>query len=122
MPASIKYIRSFDELESIFSASFEGPRIVLKHSVSCGISAHILHQLTGSVDHDINVIVVQTERDLSDEIAVRTGHRHHSPQIFVLADGKAVYHATHYGIDAEVVNQKLRVGKIVGVTTGGLQA
>ena len=122
MPASIKYIRTADELESIFSDSFQSPHIVLKHSISCGISAHILHQLTGSVDHEINVIVVQTERDLSNEVAIRTGHRHHSPQIFVLADGKPVYHATHYGIDAEAVNQKLRVRKTVGITAGGLQA
>ena len=108
MPASIKYIRSSEELESLFSGSFERPNIVLKHSITCGISAHVLHELTGSLDHEINVIVVQTERDLSDLMADRTGHRHHSPQIFVLANGKPVYHATHYGIDSEAVNRKLR--------------
>ena len=108
MPAPIKYLRTSEELESVFSASFERPSIILKHSISCGISSHILHQLTGSVDHEINVIVVQTERDLSNEVALRTGHRHHSPQIFVLSGGKPVYHATHYGIDAESINRTLR--------------
>src|SRR5688500_3784123 len=117
MPASIKYIRSSEELDSVFSSSFDRPHIVLKHSNSCGISAHILHQLTGSLDHEINVIVVQTERELSNIVADRTGHRHHSPQLFVLADGQPVYHATHYGIDAEAVNSKLRLSEAVGIST-----
>ena len=107
MPASIKYIRSSEELDAVFSASFERPHIVLKHSNSCGISADILHQLTGSIEQEINVIVVQTERELSNIVADITGHRHQSPQIFVLADGQPVYHATHYGIDPQIVNQKL---------------
>jgi bacillithiol system protein YtxJ len=107
MPASINYIRSLEQLDTVFSASFQRLNIVLKHSSSCGISAHILHQLTGSLDHEINVIVVQTERDLSNHMAEMTGHRHHSPQIFVLADGKPVYHATHYGIDPDAINRKI---------------
>ncbi len=107
MPAIIKYIESADELETIFSESFSRPLVLLKHSSTCGISAHILHQLTGGVDHEINVIVVQDQRALSNLIADRTGHRHHSPQIFILSDGKPVYHATHYGINCDVVNGKL---------------
>ncbi len=111
MPAFIKYIRSSEDLDSVFTGSFDRPYIVLKHSISCGISADILHQLTGLVDYEINVIVVQTERSLSDEVADRTGHRHQSPQVFVLADGKSVYHATHYGIDPDAVNLNLQVNK-----------
>jgi bacillithiol system protein YtxJ len=114
MPASIKYIRTAEELDSVFSSSHDHPSIVLKHSMSCGISAHILQQLTGSINYEINVIVVQTERDLSNLVADRTGHRHQSPQIFVLADGKPIYHATHYGIDANAVNLKLGVTHLTG--------
>ncbi|CAN5285262.1 bacillithiol system redox-active protein YtxJ [soil metagenome] len=114
MPASIKYIRSTEELDSVFSGSYDCPHIILKHSTSCGISAHILHQLTGSINYEINVIVVQSERALSDLVADRTGHRHQSPQIFVLADGKPIYHATHYGIDPDAVNLKLRVTDLAG--------
>ena len=118
MPAFIKYIRSAEELDSVFSGSFERPHIVLKHSASCGISAHILHELTGAVDHEINVIVVQTERALSNMVADRTGHTHQSPQIFVLADGKPVYHATHYGIDPDAVNLKVRSSKSAVLDAG----
>ncbi len=112
MPATVKYIRTPQELDSVFSNSFDRPRIILKHSISCGISADVFEQLTGSVDHEINVIVVQTERALSNVVADRTGHRHQSPQIFVLADGKPIYHATHYGIDSNAVNMKLQTDGI----------
>lgn len=114
MSALIKYIRSAEELDAVFSASYDQPHIVLKHSISCGISAHILQQLTGSINYEINVIVVQTERALSDLVADRTGHRHQSPQIFVLANGKPIYHATHYGIDPDAVNLKLGVTHFAG--------
>lgn len=122
MPASIRYIRSIAELDSVFSGSFDRPHIVLKHSISCGISAHILEQLTDSIDHEINVIVVQTERFLSDEVADRTGHLHQSPQIFVLANGKPVYHATHYGIDVDAVNLKLGPNEVAAPLAGRRRA
>lgn len=107
MPAIIKYIESSDDLETVFKDSFSRPNIVLKHSRTCGISAHIMHQVVDGLDHPVNVIVVQTHRDLSDNVADRTGHRHHSPQLFVLSNGVAVYHATHYGIDCVAVKAKM---------------
>jgi bacillithiol system protein YtxJ len=119
MPASIKYIGSADDVESIFTESFNRPLIVLKHSRSCGISAHILDQLTRGVDHEINVIVVQTHRDLSNLIEDRTGHRHHSPQLFVLSAGEPVYHATHYGIDCAAVDLKMNANGLAAASVGG---
>ncbi|MCC7308714.1 MAG: DUF2847 family protein, partial [Acidobacteria bacterium] len=44
---------------------------------------------------------------ISNAVEARTGHRHQSPQAFVIRDGKAVYHASHYGIDPEMINQHL---------------
>jgi bacillithiol system protein YtxJ len=120
MPAFIKYIETADELDSIFTESIIRPLIVLKHSRSCGISAHILERLTHSVDHEINVIVVQSHRDLSNLVEDRTGHRHHSPQIFVLADGKPVYHATHYGIDCAAVNLKMNSNGLAAARIGSV--
>ena len=119
MPALIKYIGSAKELDSIFTESFNRPLIVFKHSRSCGISAHILEQLTHGVDHEINVIVVQSHRDLSNLVEERTGHRHHYPQIFVLADGQAIYHATHYGIDSTAVNLKMSSHGVAHAGAGG---
>ena len=106
MPAKFTYVTSEEQLDSLFETSFQHPVALLKHSDTCGISADILHQL-GAIDGEINVIVIQEHRDLSNSLAKRTGHRHQSPQAFVIKDGKSIYHATHYGINPSEIDNKL---------------
>lgn len=108
MPARISYVTSEQELDEVFNASKDHPVALLKHSNSCGISAHVFHDLQDS-DIDLNVIVIQDHRDLSNSVAERIGHRHQSPQAFVIRDGKAVYHATHYAIDPKRIESALAV-------------
>lgn len=80
---------------------------MLKHSNSCGISANVMYDLR-EIDAEINVVVIQNHRDLSNQIAERLAHRHQSPQAFVIKEGKAIYHATHYGIDPQAIEKLLR--------------
>jgi len=96
--AMINKVDSFQVLDDIFARSYESPVVLFKHSNRCGISSHVL-EMVGDLEGELNVVVIQENRDLSDEIAARTGYTHQSPQAFVLVDGKPVYHATHYGID-----------------------
>ncbi len=107
MPANFNTIDSIDCLDSLFESSYFRPVVIFKHSNTCGISAHLMEEVS-VVDADINVVVVQTSRDVSNAIETRTGHRHQSPQAFVIRDGKAVYHATHYGIDPGQIESQLR--------------
>lgn len=107
MPANFINIESLDSLDTLFERSFKRPVVIFKHSNSCGISAHVMEQIS-QVEDDVNVVVVQTHRDISNAIESRTGHRHQSPQAFVIREGKPVYHATHYGIDAEAIDSNLR--------------
>ncbi len=107
MPANFNTIDSIDSLDSLFESSYFRPVVIFKHSNTCGISAHLMEEVS-VVDADINVVVVQTSRDVSNAIETRTGHRHQSPQAFVIRDGKAVYHATHYGIDPGQIESQLR--------------
>lgn len=90
----------------MFKASFEHPVALIKHSSTCGISLDTYYQL-GEIDGVVNIIVIQEHRDLSDLAAKMTGHRHQSPQAFVIKDGKAIYHATHYGIDPDEIQRLL---------------
>lgn len=106
MAARISYVTSQNELDEVFERSNSQPVALLKHSNSCGISAHVFYDLQDS-DIDLSVIIVQDHRDLSNAVADRTGHRHQSPQAFVLSDGKAVYHATHYAIDPKRIESAL---------------
>ena len=61
----------------------------------------------GSIDGEMNVIVVQDHRAVSNAVAERLGVRHASPQAFVLKGGEILYHATHYGIDPRAIQAAL---------------
>ncbi|MGH9948468.1 MAG: bacillithiol system redox-active protein YtxJ [Pyrinomonadaceae bacterium] len=104
--ANFKPIENAKTLDELFEESFEKPVAIFKHSNSCGISSHVM-EMVDEVGRDVNIVVVQEDRELSNEIAECTGHTHQSPQIFVIRDGQPVYHATHYGIDAAAIEKAL---------------
>ncbi len=106
MYSNVVYIDSLEALDALFAESLANPVVIFKHSIRCGISAHG-HEQVGTIMANINVVVVQNSRDLSNVIETRTGYRHQSPQAFVIRDGKAVYHASHYGIDPAAISQHL---------------
>ena len=106
MPPTFIRIDSIDKLDELIAASADKPVFLFKHSDTCGISADILEQL-GAVNGEINILIVQDDRAISNAVAEKLGIRHASPQAFVLKDGKPVYHATHYGIDPDKINEHL---------------
>lgn len=106
MKAVFNKINSVEELEEVFTKSSEKPVALFKHSMTCPISSDVYQEIK-NVDGEINLVVVQTARNISNEIAARTGIRHESPQAIVLKDGKAIYHASHYDITAEDVSVNL---------------
>ncbi len=95
-------LNSVEKLEELFTQSNEKPVTLFKHSLTCPISAGVYEEVSG-VESDVNIVIMQKSRDVSNEIAQKTGIRHESPQAIVLKDGKVVYHASHYDITAEDV-------------------
>ena len=108
MKANFVEINSTEQLDNLFEQSKEKPVLLFKHSLTCPISAGV-HQEISSADADINVVIMQQARNVSDEIAKRTGIRHESPQAIVLKNGEVVYHASHYDVTANDVNAKLKM-------------
>jgi bacillithiol system protein YtxJ len=102
--AVINKVDSIENLDALFERSYSEPVVLLKHSIACGISSHVLEMTASEIEGELNVIFIQHNRDLSNEVASRTGYTHQSPQAFVLVDGKPVYHATHYGIDPQAIS------------------
>jgi bacillithiol system protein YtxJ len=102
-------LNSIEKLEELFEKSNEKPVVLFKHSVTCPISAGVYHEVS-EVEADVNLVVVQKARNISNEIASKTGIRHESPQAIVLKNGKAVYHASHYDITAKDI-QKVESGE-----------
>jgi bacillithiol system protein YtxJ len=106
MPANFIKVETIDVLDHLFEQSFDRPIVLLKHSTTCGISSGVYREVS-QLAADVNIVVIQTHRDISNAIASRTGVRHESPQAFVLRDGKPVYHASHYDIEAEHIEAQL---------------
>ena len=93
-------LNSIEKLEQLFAKSNEQPVVLFKHSLTCPISAGVYEEVSG-VESDVNIVIMQKARDVSNEIAQKTGIRHESPQAIVLKDGKVSYHASHYDITAQ---------------------
>ncbi len=91
-------------LDDLLARSHTAPVVLFKHSATCSISADVYRDVA-KYDNEIALVVVQTARPLSNEIAARTGIRHESPQAIVLRNGKAVWHAAHYDISAAVLRR-----------------
>lgn len=56
--------------------------------------------LEDTVPAVIHEVVVQRQRSLSTRLATLLGVRHESPQVFVIARGKATWHSSHNGVTA----------------------
>jgi len=65
-------------------------------------------ELLQSVPVYLNNVV--EERELARYIAGKLGVIHQSPQVFVIRDGKAVYHTSHYRINYKALKKEL-IGK-----------
>ena len=106
MPSIFNSVGSIESLDRVFEESHTRPVLLFKHCNSCGISAYVFEQLS-AINGIINVVTVQQDRDISNTVAERLGIRHASPQAFVLFEGRPIYHATHYGIEPDKIENKL---------------
>ena len=108
MKARFNEINTTEELDALLEKSGGQPIVLFKHSTTCPISAGVYQEISNA-DADINLIVVQRARNVSNALSEKTGVRHESPQAFVLKDGKVVYHASHYDVTAADINSKLKM-------------
>ena len=88
-------------LENLLTDSSHKPVIVFKHSNACSISARAYREIE-KLD-EVNILEVQTAREISRELANLTGVRHETPQVIILRDGKAVWNASHFDVKADDV-------------------
>ncbi len=107
MKARFNEINTTEELDELFRQSNEKPVALFKHSLTCPISAGVYREVS-SADADINIIVVQHAKNVSTALAEKSGVRHESPQAMIIKDGKPVYHASHYDVTANDVENNLK--------------
>ena len=94
-------------LENLITDSKQKPVIVFKHSTACSISSRAYREME-KVQADVNILVVQSAREISRELATLTGVRHETPQVIVLRDGKAVWNASHFDVQAVAVTEAIQ--------------
>jgi bacillithiol system protein YtxJ len=107
--ADIEHVAEVEDLDSLLERSRERPVWIFKHSVTCGISAgarrryaaYAAEQADG--DAVFTLLEVQHARPLSKAIAEATGVLHHSPQLILLRDGRAVWNTSHGRITADAM-------------------
>ena len=101
-----------NQIEQIAGNSFEKPCVIFKHSVSCGISLHIMHKLENNWDFDnddLNFYYLDllAHRNISNKIAEYFGVLHQSPQILIIKNGKAISHFSHQAISIDQIKKHL---------------
>ena len=85
-------------LDNLLTDSKQKPVIVFKHSTACSISSRAYREME-KLD-GVNLVEVQSAREISHELANLTGVRHETPQVLILRDGKAVWNASHFDVKA----------------------
>jgi bacillithiol system protein YtxJ len=101
------------ELDRALDASVRTPVFVFKHSLACVTSAwsrKTYEEFAKAIAPEAalcTLIEVQAARDVSDELARRTGVRHQTPQVILLRGGKAVWDASHWDISEEALREAL---------------
>jgi len=106
MGKSFFKIDNRETLDKLITDSKTKPVIIFKHSNACGISASAYREME-KLEGQVNLLEVQSARDVSRELADLTGIRHETPQVIVLKDGKAVWNASHFDVKAGAVRQAL---------------
>jgi bacillithiol system protein YtxJ len=97
-------ITSVDALAEVWRASERQAVLFFKHSNTCGVSMRAFDEFRkylqapegGQVRNCL--IIIQSARDVSDELARLTGVRHESPQAIIVSGGRAVWNDSHLAI------------------------
>jgi bacillithiol system protein YtxJ len=107
-------IASVDALAEVLRASGRQTVLFFKHSSTCGVSMRAFDefrkylQAPESAEVRNCLIVIQSSRDVSDELARLTGVQHESPQAIIVSEGRAVWNDSHLAIKSITLIEAVR--------------
>jgi bacillithiol system protein YtxJ len=109
---ALKKLLSVEDLEGALAESAHRPVLLFKHSLTCPISARSFMELELYLQRadpcfSAYLIIVQEARPVSDEVAIRLGLKHESPQAIVVRDGRPVWEASHMEITAAALERAI---------------
>lgn len=98
-------LTSEDQLSEILEKSKERTQVIFKHSTRCSISKTVWNRMERTdllmETADYYYLDLIAYRAISNKVAEVLDVPHESPQVLVIKDGKAVYNADHFEIEAE---------------------
>ena len=99
------------DLASLLERSQKDPVVLFKHSTQCSRSAEAYEELQEFMSRHpavaCGLILVIEDRALSDQLEDQFGIRHESPQAFVVFRGSAVWHAHHWKVTADALEEAI---------------
>jgi bacillithiol system protein YtxJ len=104
-----------EQVDDVIKGSSQKTVVFFKHSTRCIVSRHALAELErewtyNSQDVDFYLLDLLSFRDISNYISQVLAIQHQSPQILVIRNAAVIYHTSHEGISASILNHKL-IGK-----------
>ena len=107
-------IDSISDIDRLVAQSHETPVFFFKHSLTCPISSAAFREYQRFLDERpdgdgavYTLIEIQNAREVSTEVAQRTGVRHESPQALLMRDGEVTWHASHWSIRADALTEAI---------------
>jgi len=103
---NMEYFIHPTSINQIVNQSKKEPVLILKHSLTCPISAGAYMKMTqglekGLIPYLTYIVIVQEDRELSKEIAETFNIKHESPQLILIKDGEVLYDTSHGNIQVE---------------------
>lgn len=113
-PKQIPWLRltRVEQLEELKEISKSVPVAIFKHSTTCGISRMVLRNFESDFAVDatkmkLYYLDLHAHREVSNEVGYQFQVIHQSPQLLVIKNGVAVYHASHHSIHASDLERYL---------------
>jgi bacillithiol system protein YtxJ len=98
--------------QKVLKESKEKPVILFKHSNSCPVSSDAHDRVKklerqGAISESMYILIVQNAREISDRVEEDLGVKHETPQVLIIRDKEAAYHASHEDIDADELTNEI---------------
>ena len=115
----VQQLKTEHDFEQILQNSFQKPVFIFKHSSYCAVSSYAWNEFQRYAAEESaaeywKVLVIE-DRKLSKQIATITRVPHESPQVILLFQGKAVWHASHHLITARLLGDQLEKSRSIGL-------
>lgn len=92
--------------QKILKESKDRPVILFKHSNTCPVSSDAHDKIKklerqGAISESMYILIVQNAEAISDRVAEELEVTHETPQVIVIRNHEAVYHANHDEVDPD---------------------